>query len=293
MTHMVGEFPELQGVMGAHYARLAGEPEAVASAIADHYLPRGASDSLPAGDTGAVLGIADRIDTVVGCFAVGLSPTGSADPYGLRRAVLAVLSILRERSWPVSIADLVDWAAAALTDGGVAVSDERRAEVLEFFRVRLRGALVELGLPADCVDAALTAGMDNVADVVARAEAVSELRGRPDFEPLASAFKRVANILKGERAGDEPDPKRFAEDAERALWDAFREIRSRVDASLTAGDYHGSLQVLAELKDPVDRFFDAVLVMDEDENVRRNRLALLGSINATFTRIADFRQLTV
>ena len=293
VTNMVGEFPELQGVMGAHYARLAGEPEPVASAIADHYLPRGANDALPAGDTGAVLGIADRIDTVVGCFAVGLVPTGSADPYGLRRAALAILSILRDRAWVVSVTDLVDWAAAALIDGGVEVSGERKAEVLEFFRVRLRGALVDSGLPADCVDAALTAGMDTVADVVARAEAVSELRGRPDFEPLAAAFKRVANILKGERAGAEPDPGRFAEDAERALWDAFREIRSRVDASLTAGDYHGSLQVLAELKDPVDRFFDAVLVMDEDDNVRRNRLALLGSINATFTRIADFRQLTV
>lgn len=294
VSHMVGEFPELQGIMGMHYARGGGEPEQVATAIAEHYLPRGAGDALPTSDVGAVVGLADRIDTVVGCFAVGLIPSGSADPYGLRRAALAIISILRDRDWPVRLDQLIDWAAVALAERGkVILEAERRRAVLDFFRTRLRGVLVDTGLPADCVDAALTAGFEDVPDVIARAGAVAELRKRPDFEPLATAFKRVANILKGAGAGADPDPGRFAEDAERALWAAFTDVRNRVDARLGEADYGQSLQILAELKEPVDRFFDAVLVMDENEGVRANRLALLGSINATFTRIADFRQLTV
>ncbi|HUH02517.1 MAG TPA: glycine--tRNA ligase subunit beta [Kofleriaceae bacterium] len=293
VSHMVGEFPELQGIMGMHYARGAGEPEQVAIAIAEHYLPRGAGDALPASAVGAVVGLADRIDTIVGCFAVGLIPSGSADPYGLRRAALAIIAILRDRGWPVRLDGLVDWAAAALAERGQVILGERRAEVLDFFRTRLRGVLVDTGLPADCVDAALTAGFEDVPDVIARAGAVAALRKRPDFEPLATAFKRVANILKGEGAGADPDPGRFNEDAERALWTTFTDVRARVDARLAEADYGQSLQILAELKEPVDRFFDAVLVMDENAEVRANRLALLGSINDTFTRIADFRQLTV
>lgn len=292
VTHMVGEFPELQGVMGRHYARLGGESAAVCDAIADHYLPRGAGDAMPAGEVGAVVGVADRIDTMVGCFAVGMAPSGSADPYGLRRAALAILAILRDRGWTVSLRALCDWAAAALTAGGVSVAPERVNEVFDFIVTRLRGSLAD-ELPADCVDAALAAGAAQVPDVVARARAVATLRERADFEPLATAFKRVANILKGEASPADPDPARFAEDAERALWDAFLDIRGRAETELGQGDYGASLVVLAELKEPVDRFFDAVLVMDEDDAVRTNRLALLGRINDTFTRIADFRQLTV
>jgi glycyl-tRNA synthetase beta chain len=292
-THMVGEFPDLQGTMGACYARLAGEPAAVADAIADHYLPRGAGDRLPRTGAGAALAIADRIDTVVGCFAVGLAPTGSADPYGLRRAALGVLGILLDRGWRLPLDALVDEAARAL-GGVVAVTDAVRADVLEFFRVRLRGLLVESrSLPADCVDAALAAGAADAPDAAARAEAVARLRARPDFTPLATAFKRVANILKGERLDGAPDPARFVADGERRLWTAFGELRARVDRELGGGDYHGALRVLAELKDPVDAFFDAVLVMDKDDAVRENRLALLATINATFTKIADFRQLAV
>jgi glycyl-tRNA synthetase beta chain len=148
---------------------------------------------------------------------------------------------------------------------------------------------------ADCVEAALSAGFDYVPDARARARAVSALRRRPDFEPLAVAFKRVANILKGDMEIPEggPRPELFAQDQERALWAAFGQVESRAAAHLASGDYTGALAVLAELKEPVDRFFDAVLVMDEDAGVRGNRLAMLARINATFTRIADFRQLAV
>jgi glycyl-tRNA synthetase beta chain len=188
---------------------------------------------------------------------------------------------------------LVHTAAASLA-GTIEVSDESKEEVLEFLRTRLKGMLNE-DCEADCVEAALGAGFDYVPDARARARAVSALRKRPDFEPLAIAFKRVANILKGEMELPQggPEPELFAEDAERALWTAFGEVDSRAAERLAGGDYTGALAHLAELKEPVDRFFDAVLVMDQDPRVRGNRLAMLARINATFTRIADFRQLAV
>lgn len=290
VTQMVYEFPDLQGVMGRHYARIAGEPQPVCDAIFEHYLPRGASDVLPRSDVSAVVGIADRMDTLVGCFAVGLAPSGSADPYGLRRAALGILTLLLDRGWSVPLSHLVDWSADALA-GTVAVTDACKAEVLGFLRTRLKGQLGHL--PADCVEAALTTGFDDVPDARARAAAVATLRERADFEPLAVAFKRVANILKGESVAQDPAPDLFTEDEERALWAAFGEIESRVSAYLAEGDYGRALAGLAELEEPVARFFDKVLVMDEDARVRANRLALLGRINGTFTRIADFRQLAV
>jgi glycyl-tRNA synthetase beta chain len=291
VTHMVFEFPDLQGVMGRHYARLAGEPAPVSEAILEHYLPRNAGDALPRTDVGAVLGIADRIDTLVGCFAVGLAPTGSADPYGLRRATLGILGILLDRGWSISLGHLVDLAAQALA-GTVAVTGDHKAAVLGFLRTRLKGFLGEL--PADCVEAALTVGFDDVPDARARAQAVAVLRQREDFEPLGVAFKRVANILKGEAAAaGDPDPALFTADAERALWGAFGDIASQVERHLESGDYARALGVLAELKAPVDRFFDDVLVMDPDPVVRANRLALLARVGGSFARIADFRQLAV
>jgi glycyl-tRNA synthetase beta chain len=297
VSHMVFEFPDLQGVMGRHYARLEGEPAPVSEAIFEHYLPRGASDALPRTDVGAVLGVADRIDTLVGCFAVGLAPTGSADPYGLRRAALGILGILLDRAWSISLTHLVDLAAGALR-GTVDVTADTRAAVLAFLRTRLKGSLGEL--PADCVEAALNAGFDDVPDARARAQAVAALRQREDFEPLGTAFKRVANILKGQQeagegagAAREPDAAMFTEEAERALWRAFGEIASQVERHLASSDYGRALGVLAELKGPVDRFFDQVLVMDPDPKVRANRLALLARIGGSFARIADFRQLAV
>ena len=285
-SKVVGEFPDLQGVMGSHYARLAGEDAEVAAAILEHYLPRGATDRLPEGDLGAALGIADRMDTLAGCFKLGLAPTGSNDPYGLRRAALAVLNLLIERGWRTSLHRLCIFAAERV--GGTDI-----APLLDFFRTRLRGVLVDgRGLPGDCVDAALAARFDDVPDAVARAVAVAHLRERPDFEPLGIAFKRLANILKGEAVGGEPDPARFA-DAERALWDRYQGVRSEVERLLGERSYDAALRELTSLKPAIDTFFDDVLVMDPDPEVRQNRLRLLGSIAGTFIRIADFRQLAV
>ncbi len=290
VTQMVYEFPDLQGVMGRHYARLSGEPEPVCEAIYEHYLPRGAGDALPEHAIGAALGLADRLDTLVGCFAVGLAPSGSADPYGLRRAAVGILTLLSARGWSVSLPSLVERAGAGLQDR-VAVSDECRAQVLGFLRTRLKGLLGQL--PADCVEAALTAGYDDVPDACARAEAVAALRERDDFEPIGVAFKRVANILKGAAVAPDPDPGRFCEAAEEALWGAFGPIERQVTAHLGERAYGAALAALAELRAPVDRFFDEVLVMDKDPEIRENRLALLARIGTAFARIADFRQLAV
>ncbi len=299
VSKVVGEFPDLQGIMGRHYARLAGEDPAVADAIFEHYLPRGAADELPVGDIGAALGVADRIDTIVGCFAVGLQPTGSADAFGLRRAALALLNILLGRGWSKLRLDaLVDAAARELEprlqQQKIKWTPELRSQILEFFKTRLRGLLVEQkALAADCVDAALAVGYYDVPDASKRAAAVGHLRERPDFEPLGIAFKRVANILKGEAPAGEPDTARFSHDSERALWTSFLAVRDAVAGQVAAHDYDGALRELTTLKPAVDKFFDDVLVMDPDAAVKQNRLNLLGTINTTFMTIADFRQLAV
>ncbi len=317
VSQMVYEFPDLQGVMGRHYARLAGEAGEVCDAIYEHYLPRGAGDVMPATDAGAIVAIADRVDTLVGCFAVGLIPSGSADPYGLRRAALGILGILLDRGWSLPLSWLVERAAETLAKApAVPVSEADIAAVLGFLRTRLKGVLGDL--PTDCIEAALAVGYDNVPDARARAASVAALRERDDFTPLATAFKRVANILKspgdkgggakggakedngrgGQAAGDPrpasaPDPALWVDDAERDLWRAFGDCQGRVGDLIGTGEYGAALGVLAELKAPVDRFFDEVLVMDPDMSVRQNRLALLGQINGAFAQIADFRCLSV
>jgi glycyl-tRNA synthetase beta chain len=291
LTKMVGEFPDLQGVMGERYARLAGEPAEVAEAILEHYLPRGAADRLPAQPLGAALGLLDRVDTVVGAFGAKLQPTGSADAFGVRRAALAILHLLLARKWDVPLTTLIDQAVAGY-EGKLTFTAETRTQLLDFLAVRLKGLLVEgTGLPADCVDAALATGRDDVVDAAARAQAVAQLRSRPDFEPLGVAFKRVANILKGETKTAQPVAESFKETSERELWSLFQQVQAQVDAEIRRRGYAAALKGIARLKPAIDRFFEQVLVMDPDPALRANRLALLGTINATFARIADFRQL--
>ncbi len=286
VSHMVGEFPDLQGVMGYHYALASGEDKTVARAIMEHYQPKSAGGQLPESAPGAVLALADRFDTLVGCFAAGLQPTGSADPYGLRRAALGILAILIARNWTPALSELVAQAKQPIP-----VTPQCLGDVKEFLRIRLRGLAEGQGLPVDCVDAALAAGFDNVPDALARAQVLAQWSRRQDFAPLATAFKRVANILKGATGDRAPDPKVFTEEDERTLWTFFTKIEKQVGTHLEGKNYNGALEVLATLKEPVDRFFDKVLVMDKDERVRENRMAMLSRINATFNRIADFRQL--
>lgn len=292
VTKMVGEFPDLQGVMGEKYAPGWGAAPEVAAAIREHYLPRNAGDALPVTDLGAKLAVADRMDTIVGCFAVGLAPTGSTDAFGLRRAALAVLNILIARQWNRSLDGLIAAAARGL-EGKIKWTPALGEQIAEFFKQRLRGVLVEgRGLAADCVDAALAAGIDDVPDAVARAEAVAHLRDRPDFEPLGVAFKRVANIIKGGAATQFAPPPSDAPPAERALAEAY--LRAlKVEERFAQRQYVEGLTELAAIKPTVDKFFDEVLVMDPDPVVQERRLNLLRNVNGIFMRIADFRQLAV
>ena len=291
VTGMVGEFPELQGVMGRAYARLQGEPEAVAEAIFEHYLPNRSGGPIPQGVEGALLSIADKMDTIVGCFGVGLIPTGTADPFALRRQTLGIIRIILERPLRISLSELIDQSvpllAAKMTEPREAVEQG----VLEFFHGRLLHWLVSQGgYTPDVVDAALAAGIDDLVDAVARTRALANFKSRPDFDSLATAFKRVVNIIK-EPETTPVDPSLFQGAAEQTLLAALKDTEGIVSECIGGSDYDGALESMSKLKEPIDAFFDTVLVMDKDESVRRNRLALLTRIRDLFARVADFRKI--
>jgi glycyl-tRNA synthetase beta chain len=287
VTHLVGEFPDLQGLVGSAYALAAGEAPEVSRAIAEHHQPRNAAEPPAQGKVGALLAVADRMDTLVGCFSMGLAPTGSADPYALRRAALGLLQTLLGHKWHVPLRELAE--AAALLYG----KDEAKkavAPVLEFITGRLRGIFIET-LPADVVDAVLAADASDPVDALLRAEALSRFRAAPEFAALSTAIKRVGNILKNASPGQVVEEKLFEDPAERALWAETRRVGEAVAPSLSARAYGEVLSQLAGLGAPVDAFFTGVFVMAENPEVRANRLALLARVNALFLRIADFRLL--
>lgn len=292
---IVGEFPELQGLMGRWYAQKQGIDPEIADAIRDHYLPKSASDAVPPSPLSAWLAVADRADTLVGVFGIGVTPTGGADPFALRRAALAIARVALEG--PIDV-DLVTTLRASHQlyveqQKKLAPEAEVVAKLDEFFRTRLRVFLSEQqGHPIDLVDASLGAWEGrSIRDLAARVRALAELRKLAAYESLAVAFKRAYNIAKDAPTGD-PDPALFDHDAERALHARFSEIRGRIEKSTHEGDYVGALTLVAsELREPIDRFFEQVFVMVEDERVRDNRLRLLGAIARTMTRIAHFHLL--
>jgi glycyl-tRNA synthetase beta chain len=289
-TGMVFEFPELQGVMGREYALLEGENPRVARAIYEHYLPVQAGGELPSDNVGAFVSISDKIDTICGCFGVGLIPTGTADPYALRRSAIGILNIVLERGYRISLAGLVGAGIDLLREKLTRPADEVAADVLEFIRLRFLNLLIGQGQPQDVVDAVLASSFDDPVDAQARVLALADFRGRDDFEPLAVAFKRVGNIIKG--GVDEPvSETRFESPCEGELLNALREVENEFAALVEKGDYGAALQVVAGLRGPVDAFFDGVMVMAEDEQVRTNRLALLTEVARMFRQIADFSRI--
>jgi len=286
-TKMVYEFPELQGIMGREYARLEGEEERVALAIHEHYLPKEAGGELPSDSIGAFVSIADKIDTICGCFGVGLIPTGSADPYALRRSAIGILNIILARELALSIPALVEESLGLLEAKLTRPRDEVQADVVEFIRQRLANMLTSRGFAADVVDAVLAARFDEPPDALARIEALSLPKGQADFEPLAVAFKRVGNIIKG--GTETPVAKDlFEADCEEELHAATQDAARDVAALVEKRDYAEALRVVAGLRPTVDAFFDGVMVMAEDARVRTNRLALLTAVNRLFAGIADF-----
>jgi len=291
VTQMVYEFPELQGIVGREYALRAGEDPAVARGIEEHYWPVQAGGLLPSSTEADCVSLADKADTVVGCFGVGLIPSGTADPYALRRQTLGVLRMLGEKGHRIGLGWLVDAALAGLGPRLTRGPEETRSDVLAFFRGRLEGLLTQAGFSADLVLAVIEAGFDDVVDVRTRLSALEGARRQGELSSLAEPFKRVANILKGQEVGS-PDPAAFAEPAEEDLWRTFCGVREAMESAVSRGAYQEFLAEAGELKAAVDRFFDAVLVMADDPAVRANRLALLGAVAGLFRKVADFTRIS-
>jgi glycyl-tRNA synthetase beta chain len=297
-TEMVREFPELQGVVGGLYAKAQGEPDDISDAVYDHYRPVGLDDPIPRNLIGCAVGLADKLDSIVGCFAVGVVPTGSSDPFALRRAGLGMVKIILEKKLPLSLADAIAAAAKVLHSHPPKrqVTPEQEKQILEFLLERAKFVFREKeGLGYDEVNAVFRAGADDLVDARRRLDALRVIRKSKNFEPLAVSFKRIRKILEKAPipAGEaqEVSPDLFEGEAERALYTSMRAAIPRVNEQKRAGKYKEALDVIAALRSEVDRFFDQVMVMVEDANVRKNRLALLGELLREFTTIADFSEM--
>ncbi|HOJ84635.1 MAG TPA: glycine--tRNA ligase subunit beta [Bacillota bacterium] len=290
VTHMVREFPELQGIMGREYALLGGEEPETARAIYEHYLPRHAGDENPRSIEGALLSLADRADTLSGCFAVGLQPTGSEDPYALRRQGQGIVSILLEHGFDLPPADLLDAAlrehasALSLTAGRL---DTLRGALQEFMTQRLRFALQEKGLSYDVIEAVLAVPYRSVEELYRRAAALEEHLRSELLKNIGAAYIRTANLVRRTRGGP-VERALLGEPAEKELYRRLLEVDPGVTQALQQSRYNSCLELLGSMKEPVDCFFDQVLVMAEDERLRRNRLNLLAAVKELFNRFADF-----
>jgi glycyl-tRNA synthetase beta chain len=290
LTDMVGEFPELQGIMGTYYARHDGEPEEVALAASEHYQPRFAGDALPSTNTGLAVALADKLETLVGIWSIGLQPTGEKDPFALRRHALGVMRMLVEKRLPLAISTLL-LDAAAVFEYQPGFKDPG-TEVKEFMLDRLRGMLRERGFTPNEVEAVLAQNPDRVDDVVQRLEAVQAFAALPESASLAAANKRITNILKKTEApAGGVQENLLQEQAEKNLYAAIVRVRPGVDAAAASGDFTGTLKTLAQLRDDVDAFFNDVMVMADDLALRNNRLALLSSLHAMMNRVADISKL--
>lgn len=299
VTEMVGEFPELQGVVGGLYSRAQSEPDDIAWAVYDHYKPVGLDDPIPRNLTGCAVALADKLDSLVACFAVGAIPTSSGDPFALRRAALGIVKIILERELPLSLSAAVSASARGVTENPpkIAVPDAVQKQVLDFLLERARYILRERrGFAYDEINAAFAAGADDLVDAVERLKALKAIRHSRNFEPLAASFKRIRNILeKSAGASDKAQAgvkqELLREAAELQLQTAAQRIGEEASRRKKEKKYRQALEKISELRPAVDFFFDKVLVMHEDESIRRNRLALLGNLLKEFSTIADFSEL--
>ncbi|MGB7846723.1 MAG: glycine--tRNA ligase subunit beta, partial [Candidatus Acidiferrum sp.] len=296
-TEMVREFTELQGVVGGLYARAQGESEEVADAVYDHYRPVGLDDPIPSNLTGCAVSLADKLDSIVGCFSVGAMPTGSSDPYALRRAALGIVKIILEKKIYVPLPLAIGAASKALLANPPkkTLTPQQETQVLEFLLERARFVLREKsGYAYDEVNAVFRAGAEDLVDVEKRLRALKAIRKSKNFEPLAVSFKRIRRILEKANLPAEVQPvnkELFEKDAEKQLYAAMRKAAGKVSEDKRAGRYQGALEEIAGLRKVVDQFFVDVMVMAEDEALKKNRLALLAELLREFTTIADFSEL--
>jgi len=291
MTDMVGEFAALQGVMGKRYAQVGGEADEVATALDEQYMPRGASDGTPTTTTGQILAISDKLDTLVGIFAIGQKPTGEKDPYALRRASLGILRTIIERKLDLDLQQLIDTSADLFADQVDAT--DARSEVFEFMLERLRAYYLDREVPVDVFDAVSALKPSRPLDFDKRISAVSTFRALPEAESLSAANKRVGNILKKAELGDDSivNAGLFELQEEETLYNELETLRSKTEPMFDSGNYESALRDLSALRKPVDDFFDNVMVMTDNIDVRNNRIALLNKMSTLFMRAADLSRL--
>jgi glycyl-tRNA synthetase beta chain len=290
VTGMVGEFPTLQGVVGREYALISGEGEEVANAILEHYLPSFAGDRLPSGPLGDFISIADKLDSIVGCFGVGLIPTGAGDPFALRRQALGIIRILLGKGYFLSLGEIIDKSLELLKEKLTIPSDQTKEAISDFLRSRFQNLLISEGYPFDVVEAVLGAHFDDLLECRDRIEAMTRLKAKEEFLALATSFKRVTNIAGGFSRG-EVNPSLLQHPSEKALFEQYLLAKREVEKNMEEKDFERALMEMVKLKDPIDDLFDSVLIMDEVREKRENRLTLLGNITALFFRIADFSKL--
>ena len=290
LTAMVNEFPSLQGVMGRDYALLDNEPLEVTTAILEHYLPIRAGGDLPTQIPGALVGIADRLDTITGCFGIGQVPTGTTDPFGLRRLALGLLHIIESNGFILSLPETVAKALELYEDK---LSEEKAAAksmIVNFIKGRFVNDLIGRGVPGSAIEAVTTVSFDDVVDCRARIDALSAIREQPSFTVLAAAFKRVMNIIKGHDA-TQVDRGLLQDGAERSLYETFIRVQEETKPFLQTKEYARALDVILQMKEPVDHFFDEVMVMTDDTVLQKNRLNLLTAISGLFLRVGDFSKM--
>lgn len=294
VTNMVKEFDELQGIMGREYALLQGEKEEVADAILEHYLPRYAGDCTPETLNGSILSISDKIDTICGCFAIGIQPTGSQDPYALRRQAIGIISIMLDSRIHLGLAHLSDISLESFAKKGILRGDERtiKRDIVEFFRQRFRNVMIDKGFEYDIIDAVTSAGFDDIYDSYLKIRELSKWKYRSEFLSILGSFNRVSNLA-SKAESPEMNLELFTEKAELELLRAFKRINTEYEGYVNNREYGKALELMITLKKPIDDFFDNIMVMVEDEDIRNNRLGLLKSIANMMYRIADLSLIVV
>ncbi|WP_459837562.1 glycine--tRNA ligase subunit beta [Halanaerobaculum tunisiense] len=293
VTEMVNEFSKLQGVMGREYALLDGEDEEVATAIFEHYLPRYAEDILPETKVGQVVSIADKIDNIVACFSVGIIPTGSQDPYALRRQAQGIVRIIAETELDITLDSLIDPALKLLADKIQRSEAEVKEDIIDFFKLRLEKLLEEEGIRYDVRDAILATNYVDLDDTLTRAKAVMDFRTNEQFIDLIEVFNRVNNLAQKAPEEVEIDQELFTSDAEEELYTTYKELKAKVDQLLAEQDYSTALEELVTIKEAVDAVFDAVRVMAEDQEIKENRLSLLKLVAKLLSQVADLEQIVI
>ncbi len=293
VSQVVDEFPKLQGVMGRVYAAASGEPDVVSSAIEEYYWPVYSGGQLPETETGAILAIADKIDSICGCFVTGLIPTGASDPYALRRQGIGIVQIMLDKNFSFQLSRLIEKSVTLLSERNADEIKKISDSVYLFLQNRIANLLSEQGFSKDVIAAIVSVSVDHVPDIWNRARALEKLKAEPDFEPLTIAFKRVVNIIKkaGHFETNKVDENLFEHECEAVLFADYKEIKEKVLDDLDKGLFEQALFDIASLRDSVDAFFDGALVMAEDSIIRNNRLSLLTQIEKLFRLFADFSKI--